>query len=267
MTEVIINGRVYLTCDIHAMTGVRIGSTRGDSSTAALTNPVLRHALTGEPYLPGSALRGKLRSLWEKWNAAPQNDFIRRDAPPVRIHSPLDRDGDQRADRDIIDGDRVARIFGVNGDLDPALPTRLTITDFHLSRAYIDAMRHRRIASLSEIKTEVSLDRLSTAANPRQNERVTRGAVFTGGEFIYTLYSPSNVGHVRDLLTMLALLEDDWIGGSGSRGYGAVSFRNLRLQARLMGRSERKDIHQADTLSALLSVWEDIYRRLLIAVI
>lgn len=258
MTDPRIFGRLYLRMDIELQSGMHIGSTSGDTDLSALNNPMLRHPLTKLPYIPGSSLRGKMRSLMEYAYALPQNEFIRSESPVVRIHSITD----DSATRDRIDADAVCALFGVNGDRNPAVPTRLTVTDFHLSGDAQTRMQTARVASYSEVKTEVSIDRRTTAANPRQNERTPAGAVFTGGEMIYTLYASDDLAQGERLLELLMMLQDHWVGGSGSRGYGNVNFASLVWAARRRGGTQPDVLDSGADLHDLLVRWSQTYELL-----
>lgn len=81
----------------------------------------------------------------------------------------------------------------------------------------------------TEIKTEVAIDRVTSQANPRDVERVPAGAVFGPMELVYNIYSEQDVAWISVLLDAMQLLEDDYLGGHGSRGSGKVVFQNLHL--------------------------------------
>jgi CRISPR-associated protein Csm3 len=145
------------------------------------------------------------------------------------------------ADEGALDaGDPVLRIFGTPAKREEwgGGPTRLIVRDAALDKAWRDAALRGGI--LTEEKTEVVIDRIAGKAHdrvgPRQTERVPAGAGFEV-EVVYRLFDWDGDGGKRDhdclnwLLQGFDLLEQDALGGSGSRGYGRVKFENLTLIA------------------------------------
>ena len=83
---------------------------------------------------------------------------------------------------------------------------------------------------MTERKFENGIDRITAAANPRQIERVPKGAKFEL-EMVYTVENEEDaVKDFENLAIALAILEDDALGGHGSRGYGKVKFENFDLR-------------------------------------
>jgi CRISPR-associated protein Csm3 len=80
----------------------------------------------------------------------------------------------------------------------------------------------------TEVKWEAAIDVLTAAANPRQMERVPAGARFEV-EMLFSVYDADDREAFRTVLLGMRLLEDDYLGGSGSRGYGRVAFRDLQV--------------------------------------
>jgi CRISPR-associated protein Csm3 len=104
-----------------------------------------------------------------------------------------------------------------------------------------------------EVKWEVAIDRITSAANPRQLERVPAGAVFSPAELIYGFYNPprADIERFRQLIEAMQLLENDYLGGHGSRGSGKIAFRGIRLTLRTT-----KDYERELTFSA--EGWDDL---------
>lgn len=233
-------GRIFLTADIVAVTGLRIGGKPTSLQIGGLENVVLRDPLSQRPYIPGSSLRGKLRSLWEKATNAPQNFTVRSGNPTVRIHT-LDPNGQLNADE-------VCRIFGATGDANPngvRNPTRLIIHDTFMSDASAAALNEGGVTDqpYTETKWEAAIDRITSAAVPRQMERVPAGTRFDNCRMIYSVFGAADVTSAAplpdidwffDIVTMMQLAEDDYLGSSGSRGYGQIAFENLRLGVRIV---------------------------------
>jgi CRISPR-associated protein Csm3 len=87
----------------------------------------------------------------------------------------------------------------------------------------------------TEVKWEATIDRITSAAVPRQNERVPPGAIFSPFELVYSLYDlngtgfQSDINWLRYIFKAMELLEDDYLGGYGSRGAGKVAFKNMTV--------------------------------------
>lgn len=227
-------GRIFLETDICAVTGLRIGGSPAGIGIGDLDNPVIRDPLTQQPYIPGSSLRGKMRSLWEKRTGAVQNFAVRRQNPAVYIHTLVEGQP--------YENDPVCRIFGVTGDVEVPNPTRLIVHDVFLSEESVEKLDTiaRTDQPYTETKWEAVIDRITSAAVPRQMERVPAGAVFAGCRLVYSVFGTQNgaladIDWFLDVLEMLLLVEDDYLGSSGSRGSGRVRFENLVLTARASG--------------------------------
>ncbi len=220
-------GRVRIDGTIKLATGLHIGAGKDAIEIGGIDNPVIKHPHTGEPYVPGSSVKGKLRYLLE-WAFQPVYDSVRSDGKPWGTD-------DHQAYR--LD-DPVLRIFGTAAKREkwPAGPTRLIVRDAMLREAWRNEVL-KGGDTLTEEKTEVVIDRIAGKAHdrigPRQTERVPAGAAFNL-EMVFRLYDTDD-GGARDreclnwLLAGLHLLEQDALGGSGSRGYGRVAFENLRV--------------------------------------
>ena len=233
MASIQLQGKIFITGEIEATTGLHIGGSAGELDIGGVDNPVLRNPLTREPYIPGSSLRGKMRSLLDRHLDRPLNKFIRRNRPQVRVHE-CDKSADYK-------DCSVCQVFGVapTGDMGDTMPTRLIVRDALLTDETRD--RFDEIDTdmpYTEVKTEVAIDRITSAATPRQNERVPAEATFGPLEMVYSLYtldSDSERSIDREIalfdtvLTGMELLEDDYLGGSGSRGSGKIAFCDLEM--------------------------------------
>ena len=233
MASIQLQGKIFIRGEIEAMTGLHIGGSAGELDIGGVDNPVLRNPLTREPYIPGSSLRGKMRSLLDRHLGRPLNKPIRRNPPRVRVH-----ECDKLADYEECS---VCRVFGIapSRDMEDTMPTRLIVRD-----ALLTVEARKRFEEIdtdmpyTEIKTEVAIDRITSAATPRQGERVPAEATFGPLEMVYSLYtldSDSEGSVDREIalfdtvLMGMELLEDDYLGGSGSRGSGKIAFRNLEM--------------------------------------
>lgn len=224
-----LKGRVILTFDIKTVTGLHIGGSDTGIEIGGVDKTIIRDALTNRPYIPGSSLRGKMRSLLEKYEGKEQNKSIGRD---TRIHSCEDP---------AAYGDcNICQVFGVPAERDFSTPTRLIVRDAQLSDASAQKLNDSGRTSLpyTEVKTEVSIDRVTSAANPRQMERVPAGVIFENAEMVYSIYEGErcnpgkDVDRLKTLVEGLKLIEDDYLGGLGSRGSGKVMLQRIRVQVR-----------------------------------
>lgn len=225
-------GRIFLRAEIALVTGLHIGGAAGGLEIGGVDKPVIRNTRTNQPYIPGSSLKGKLRSLMEKAYGAPQTFSINRD---VFVHLPESAEA-YRAYR------AIAGVFGTlperKGFRVPT-PTRLTVRDTPLTDKSVEELKKLRTdLPFTEIKWEAAIDRVTSAAAPRQIERVPAGAVFGPAELIFSVYvgegeTPAEVAGLFDhVVEALGHLEDDYLGGMGSRGNGQVRLRNLCITAK-----------------------------------
>jgi CRISPR-associated protein Csm3 len=235
MLNLTLRGKVMITGAIEAVTGLHIGGAAAGLDIGGIDNPVIRHPVTREPYIPGSSLRGKMRSLLDKHLGLEANKFIQRREPVVRVHE-CDQEDKYRSCP-------ACQIFGVTPgdqrrDWNSLKPSRLIVRDVLLSQTH-EATRRLREAKtdlpFTEVKWEAAIDRITAAAVPRQNERVPAGAVFSPFEMVYNLFDLNGTGIENDiqwlthLFKAMELLEDDYLGGYGSRGAGKIAFRELRV--------------------------------------
>jgi CRISPR-associated protein Csm3 len=200
--------------------GLRIGASEGEIRIGGVDNQVIRHPHTNDPYIPGSSLKGKVRSLLEWLSGAVQPTpltykNIREDAPLVKP---------------------ILQLFGVGGgELNETQakelgPTRLAFWDAGLNADWKAGIGGNN-TPLVEVKTENRIDRIrGVAEHPRQTERVPSGAKFNFTLSMKVLNIDGDGEALRNVLFRgLRLLELDSLGGSGSRGYGKVKFCNLTL--------------------------------------
>lgn len=219
---VTLYGRVFIECEIEAVSGLHIGGAESSLSIGGVDNVIIRDPLTGQPYIPGSSLKGKMRSQMEKLHQRPQNRRIGRD---VSIHVCEQAEDYARC--------VVCPIFGVPGNIKSSTSTRLVVRDVPLAeRSVKDLAKLKTDLPFSEVKWEAAIDRVTSAATPRQMERVPAGAVFGPAELVYSVYEPADVDRFQHVVEGMQLLEDDYLGGSGSRGSGKVKFGNIKLYTR-----------------------------------
>ena len=213
-----LHGRVILSGDIRTVTGLHIGKGKEGVAIGGVDNPIMRDPLTNAPYIPGSSLKGKLRTMCFRLEGVEKN-FPRNS--DVQYHNPADLQSYQLT--------AIGRLFGVPGE-DWAMVTRLVVRDVKLSdesRARLDELDTD--LPYTEIKYEASIDRVTARANPRPLERVPADVVFGPFEMVISIYEAEDVALLRTLVYTMRMLEDDYLGGSGSRGSGKVRMENLTL--------------------------------------
>ena len=193
--------KIQITGKLEVVTGMHIGGSSAFAAIGAVDSPVIKDSRENLPMIPGSSLKGKMRTLLAK----EYNETVA--AKPDE------------------DNERIVRLFG-SAKKGNIKRSRIQIADMVMANA--DEFRQRGTQSLTEIKFENTINRLTAVANPRQIERVIRGSEFAL-DMIYEVEEESEI--VEDL-SMLAegmkLLQYDYLGGHGSRGYGKVRFKDVQ---------------------------------------
>ena len=205
-------GKILIEGKLEVVTGLHIGGSSSFAAIGALDSPVVRNSRDNQPMIPGSSLKGKMRSLL----ARQRNQ---------KISGNMDEDEEG-----------ILRLFGSakNGNVRVG---RLIFSDLFLAE-------QDSLESPVEVKFENSINRLTAVANPRQLERVIPGTQFNL-KLLYELKDTTDrekekrseyyqgseeewiLKDFQSLIDGMKLLELDYIGGSGTRGYGQVRFCNL----------------------------------------
>ena len=244
-------GKVILKGKMEVLTGLHIGASKETVKIGGIDSPVVRDPMTNLPYIPGSSLKGKMRSLMEKALTKKPEEISRN--PPIHLHVC----GDENCP--------VCRLFGSSLKIDDEqkhIPARLIVRDLHLQNA-ADLEKIDTGLPYTEWKFENSIDRVTSAANPRQIERVPSGAIF-GFEFVYDAQDTEQLKEdIDNICRALNLLEHDALGGHGSRGYGQVRFDERTLdvypQAYYISGDEtivQKGIENTDQILSALNKWK-----------
>jgi CRISPR-associated protein Csm3 len=211
---------------IRVVTGLHIGGSNENIQIGGLDNPVIKDPLPGSnaPYIPGSSLKGKLRSLVEiqtgqyvqggKFKGNPC-DCGKRECP-------------------------VCPVFGTSAANRPDNlgATRVVVRDAHLSekkdgnppRSWRDRFREGDLPM--EVKYENSINRITGVANPRPLERVPAGVEFDFN-IAFKVFENDPADYFNTLLKGMRMLELDALGGSGSRGCGEIKFVNVAIDKKL----------------------------------
>lgn len=223
--------KVFIEGEIEVLTGLHVGGSSTGLTIGGADKVVVRNPVTNLPYIPGSSLKGKMRSLLEKSLGLVELKF---DSQKKEWSGKLCSDPDED----------VTQLFGFPADESKTsshhAPTRLIVRDCDLlNNDELERLENTDMYC-TEIKTEVSIDRLTAKANPRNFERVPAGARFSLN-LVVDIYnvdlesdaqqSQEGNGQGRDVSFMkllshaLKLVEDDYLGGQGTRGYGRVKFQ------------------------------------------
>lgn len=228
--------KIFITGELETLTGLHIGGNSTEMSIGGADAIVIRDPITNFPYIPGSSLRGKMRSLMERVRGEMTIEldksskkwvwYVKDLADPLAEGARLSKAGPS-TDINALS----SRLFGVAIDKQDAdspeniIPQRLVVRDAALiNHEELDSAKNTDMP-MTEVKTEVAIDRITSKANPRQIERVPAGARFRF-EFILNLFGDDDEKeYVNLLFQCMELLQDDYLGGHGSRGYGRVRFQ------------------------------------------
>src|SRR5471030_508385 len=256
-TDLKLIGKLSLEGEMKRETGMHVGAGKGSLEIGGSDNPVVKDA-HGRPYVPGSSLRGRIRALLEQATGqAVPSELVyvsKRKGQEVRIHQ-SDRPDDEICLLFGRNRGRMERVQGDALDTSQATPARLAVFDAPLDPESITpAMRENLDDELTEVKSENAIDRITSQANPRTLERVPSGARFKT-RLVMDVLCEEDAPLFMRVLEGLRLLEDDALGGGGSRGSGRVSFANLKLVWRgrnfyATGAAE-KEISAGATLAAI----------------
>lgn len=222
-------GKLIIKSNIRVLTGMHIGGSSVFSAIGAVDSPVAQDLYTHQPIIPGSSLKGKLRTLLSR----------------------LLKNGDSCKITD--DPDTIKRLFGSH--MPNIIPARLQFADCFVTPESVQKFKN---TGLTEIKWENTINRITSVANPRQIERVVPGVCFE----CRITYSMINEQEIQEDLQQLAeamkLLQMDYLGGHGTRGSGRISLEKIEVvdpENRLAAEQRKeltaifKDVESYDLLS------------------
>lgn len=204
-TKNAIRGKILIQGDLTIKTGMHIGGGSDYAPIGAVDSPFIRDSLTQEPIIPGSSLKGKIRTLLARYRSKKY------------IVNSIDEDDDV-----------IKRLFGSTR---PQTISRLQFQDLFISEETkllfesIDTDTY-----MGEVKFENTINRVTSVAMPRQIERVPAGTKFAF-KLVYTLIDKDEAEEDLGILRKgLELLQLDYLGGHGTRGYGRISIDNVTIQ-------------------------------------
>lgn len=199
--------KIIIEGTIEVVTGMHIGGSDAFSAIGAVDKPVIKDGRTQEPIIPGSSLKGKLRTL------------LARSKSQSIILPKAEED-------DAI----IRRLFGSSQAAkgqENLMRARLIFSDCYLT----NKKELEQTGGMTEVKFENSIDRRTAVANPRQIERVVRGAKF-GMRIVYDVHDAAELLEDFALLAQgFTLLQMDYLGGHGTRGSGRVKITDLTVTA------------------------------------
>ncbi|MEN4007092.1 MAG: type III-A CRISPR-associated RAMP protein Csm3 [Methanobacteriaceae archaeon] len=230
--------------EIVCRTGMHIGGAKESVEIGGIDSIVIRDPISNLPYLPGSSIKGKMRSLMElNSNEASQN-IIKSKGQSCKCGKCL-----------------PCHIFGTSADdVDEGQlqgPTRIIVRDSFPSPETIEKWKETDdVVSGAEVKYENTLNRITSEAKPRNQERVPKDSSFNF-EIIFSVYKNDDPGNLRGVFESMLLLQDSYLGGSGTRGYGKIKFENIALVKRskeyYKGISGEETIKEASDLKEIMN--------------
>ncbi|MBZ5857562.1 type III-A CRISPR-associated RAMP protein Csm3 [Flavihumibacter profundi] len=201
--------KIIITGELELITGLHIGDSKENVDIGGVDSPVVRRKDNNQPYIPGSSIKGKMRSLLDISHG--QSDTTKNPQHPIG---------------------QLFGSLGINNQED-GRPSRLIVRDAYLMKESAESLGNSEFTDMpyTEVKFENTINRISGKADhPRQFERVPAGAKFNV-EFVINVIAnqPEDAARLeKQYMDMfyagIRLLEDDYLGGSGSRGYGQVKF-------------------------------------------
>ena len=196
-----IDGRIFIK------TGLHIGGGTESIEIGGIDNPVIKEPMSGHPFIPGSSLKGKMRSLLEQKHGIKSKE----------------------KDKPCTCGDcDICMVFGNTSKDSKVGVTRAIFRDIFLADESKEMLKERNMLA-TEAKTENTINRITgTALNPRTTERVIAGLYFDL-KISLRIFENDGDSSIKLLKDGLKLVENDALGGSTSRGYGRVEFRDLKI--------------------------------------
>ncbi len=234
---------------IRCRTGLHIGAGKETIEIGGIDNMVLRDSVTKLPFIPGSSLKGKMRSLLELSDSLASQSIVKNNGEPCKCGTCV-----------------PCKIFGVSAsesNKERAMkngPTRLIVRDAYPTQDTQDRWKELRemgdVVRGAELKYENTINRITSVANPRPMERVPKDSEFEF-EMVFGIFDDEDKNNMMGVFQAMKLLEDHYIGGSGTRGYGKVKFTEISIVKRTVnyykGTTEQQEIiSQTDNINEIL---------------
>lgn len=209
----------YQKCSaqIILLTGMHIGGSKESVKIGGIDNPVIRNPITNIPYIPGSSLKGRFRMALElKYNDV-SIEYADKDKSKVKGVGPSETTNNPS---------QVVKLFGNARPQSDREPTRLIFRDSNLVAGYEDYVQ-------GEEKIELKMDRESFKGYKGQNrtqERIAAGAKFDFELMMRVFENDNEDTFQKRVEEAMRIVESEFIGGSGTRGYGQVKFENIHWE-------------------------------------
>ncbi len=200
--------KIQIKSRINLLTGLHIGGSKESVEIGGIDNPVIKiQTDKSKPYIPGSSIKGKMRCLLEQMNGALMG--------------------------------KSSKVNSVFGFTDDKSKSKLIVRDAYLTNDALDLLDKSEMdMPYTESKYENTIDRITgttVKGGVRQTERVPAGVSFDA-EFIINVWATDNDpnGNDDEKKSLLLFkdaknaLENDYLGGSGSRGYGQIKFSDWK---------------------------------------
>ena len=209
MAQVQLKGKLLIGAVLTVKTGLHIGDSSDFAPIGAVDSPFVRDPLTKAPIIPGSSFKGKMRTLL----ARVRDDMTTRHLPKPEEDEAV-----------------VARLFGISSKAETK-PARLQFRDAFVKTESRNKFKNLDTDTyLGEIKAENTINRGTGVANPRMIERVPAGMEFDF-QLVYNIEDENQMEEDMEVLRRgFRLLQLDYLGGHGSRGYGRIAFSAFRVQ-------------------------------------
>ena len=219
-----LDKRIIISGTIEAVTPLHIGSGKPEVELGEVDMPILRDP-SGQPYIPGSSLKGRVRAEAEKIARKMGMDVCE----PPDVNSMCGSKKGRVEDFCI-----CCRIFGTAGKISLASKVK-----------FRDAYPLERVESLLE-RTGIAIDRKTGA--------VAKGALYTieavpaGTQFGLEIVAENLSDEELKLLkAALRSVEDSALGGSSTRGFGKVKITIESVRERTAGYYLGKEEEQVIT--------------------
>lgn len=224
--------KIIIEGSIIAETGLMIGASGGALEIGGTDRQVVRNPINKLPYIPGSSLKGKMRSLLEL-NEGTLGYSNGTYGPTLNPD------------------DLAAQLFGFikdrNTRSDKQQPSRLIVRDGEMQNH--DKFDNTELL-YTEVKAENSIDRITSEANPRFFERVPKGARFRLNMTLNIFKDDPNRDNLLDtVFRAMRLVQDDYLGGGGSRGNGEIRFAITNIRERSLEYYKSGDLSKEKSLN------------------
>lgn len=226
-----------LKAKINLETGLHIGGLKETVEIGGTDNPVITtyKKINGRyetiAYIPGSSLKGKIRSLLDiaySSEILTKEEWESKRRPPEYIQVGLNY-----IKYDSEKGREIIKVFGVPAEkIENEGAGRLVVRDAFPTPETVEKWKNLPdVVNGSEVKAENTVNRITSAAMPRFFERVPADSEFEC-EMVLSIYEEDSDALLNLLLEGMKMLEDSYLGGFGSRGYGKIKFKDIIIKER-----------------------------------